>query len=84
VAAAPAAKALPAQNGTVEPDDTDRRGAALVRHERHRVHRALDELGRVGRVQQAIKNGAHIGPYIGHDEPATLFYSNQPGSASLP
>src|SRR5436309_2509417 len=26
----------------------------------------------------AIKHGAHISPYIGHDEPATLFYSHQP------
>src|SRR5437899_8446882 len=32
--------------------------------------------------KQAIKNGAHISPYIGHDEPATLFYSNRPGSGN--
>ena len=28
----------------------------------------------------AVKHGAHIFGYIGHDEPATLFYSNVPGS----
>jgi hypothetical protein len=28
----------------------------------------------------AIKKGAHIFGYIGHDEPATLFYSNVPGA----
>src|SRR6266480_6748156 len=27
----------------------------------------------------AIKAGAHFRPYIGHDEPATLFYSKRPG-----
>jgi hypothetical protein len=32
--------------------------------------------------QAAIKAGAHIYGYIGHDEPATLFYSNQPGSGN--
>jgi len=32
--------------------------------------------------KQAIKNGAHILPYIGHDEPAELFYSNQPGAGN--
>src|SRR5215831_6762244 len=32
--------------------------------------------------KQAIRNGAHILPYIGHDEPSTLFYSNQPGSGN--
>ena len=31
---------------------------------------------------QARKNGAHINGYIGHDEPATLFYSNRPGSGN--
>jgi hypothetical protein len=30
----------------------------------------------------AIKAGAHIEGYIGHDEPATLFYSNVPGSGN--
>ena len=30
----------------------------------------------------AIKHGARIAPYIGHDEPATLFYSNRPGSGN--
>src|SRR5215469_2517039 len=29
---------------------------------------------------KAVKAGARILPYIGHDEPATLFYSNQPGA----
>src|SRR5215472_432909 len=37
--------------GAVESDDTDRRAAALVRQQWHLVHRALDELGRVRRVQ---------------------------------
>ena len=32
--------------------------------------------------KHAIKKGAHILPYIGHDEPATLFYSHQPGSGN--
>jgi hypothetical protein len=32
--------------------------------------------------QNAIKHGAHITPYIGHDEPSTLFYSNRPGSGN--
>jgi hypothetical protein len=31
---------------------------------------------------QAIAHGAHINGYIGHDEPATLFYSHQPGSGN--
>lgn len=31
---------------------------------------------------QAVRNGAHIFPYIGHDEPGTLFYSSQPGSGN--
>ncbi len=31
---------------------------------------------------KAKKNGAHINGYIGHDEPATLFYSNRPGSGN--
>ena len=31
---------------------------------------------------QAMKAGAHISGYIGHDEPATLFYSPQPGSGN--
>jgi hypothetical protein len=31
---------------------------------------------------KAIKAGAHILPYIGHDEPSTLFYSNQPGAGN--
>jgi hypothetical protein len=31
---------------------------------------------------QAVKNGARINGYIGHDEPATLFYSNRPGSGN--
>src|SRR5689334_8019319 len=30
----------------------------------------------------AKKAGAHIFGYIGHDEPATLFYSNVPGSGN--
>jgi hypothetical protein len=30
----------------------------------------------------AKKAGAHIQGYIGHDEPATLFYSNRPGSGN--
>ena len=30
----------------------------------------------------AIKAGARIAPYIGHDEPSTLFYSNRPGSGN--
>jgi hypothetical protein len=30
--------------------------------------------------KQAIKDGARFSGYTGHDEPATLFYSNQPGS----
>ncbi|HEV2375154.1 MAG TPA: hypothetical protein VGS19_23720, partial [Streptosporangiaceae bacterium] len=30
----------------------------------------------------AIKAGAHMLGYIGHDEPATLFYSNKPGSGN--
>jgi len=33
--------------------------------------------------KQAIKNGArNFLPYIGHDEPSTLFYSNQPGAGN--
>jgi hypothetical protein len=28
----------------------------------------------------AVRHGAHLFGYIGHDEPATLFYSNVPGS----
>jgi hypothetical protein len=31
---------------------------------------------------KAVRAGAHILPYIGHDEPATLFYSNQPGAGN--
>lgn len=31
---------------------------------------------------QAIKHGAHISGYIGHDEPATLFYSKRAGSGN--
>ena len=30
----------------------------------------------------AVKAGAHLFGYIGHDEPATLFYSNVPGSGN--
>jgi hypothetical protein len=30
----------------------------------------------------AVKHGAHLFGYIGHDEPATLFYSNVPGSGN--
>jgi len=30
----------------------------------------------------AVKAGAHVLPYIGHDEPATLFYSHTPGSGN--
>jgi hypothetical protein len=30
----------------------------------------------------AVAHGAHIMGYIGHDEPATLFYSNRPGSGN--
>src|SRR5215469_11662496 len=29
---------------------------------------------------KAVRAGARILPYIGHDEPATLFYSNKPGA----
>jgi hypothetical protein len=32
--------------------------------------------------KQATQAGAHISGYIGHDEPATLFYSNRPGSGN--
>ncbi len=32
--------------------------------------------------KQAKKAGAHFNGYIGHDEPATLFYSNRPGSGN--
>jgi hypothetical protein len=32
--------------------------------------------------KKAVAHGAHISPYIGHDEPATLFYSNRPGSGN--
>jgi hypothetical protein len=32
--------------------------------------------------KQAVRNGAHIQGYIGHDEPATLFYSNRPGAGN--
>jgi hypothetical protein len=32
--------------------------------------------------KHATQNGAHISGYIGHDEPATLFYSNRPGSGN--
>jgi hypothetical protein len=31
---------------------------------------------------KAIRDGARILPYIGHDEPATLFYSNKPGAGN--
>jgi hypothetical protein len=31
---------------------------------------------------KAVQNGAHINGYIGHDEPAALFYSNQPGAGN--
>jgi hypothetical protein len=31
---------------------------------------------------KAVRAGAHILPYIGHDEPATLFYSNRPGAGN--
>ena len=31
---------------------------------------------------KAIHDGAHINGYIGHDEPATLFYSNTPGAGN--
>jgi Flp pilus assembly protein TadG len=31
---------------------------------------------------KAVKAGARILPYIGHDEPATLFYSNKPGAGN--
>jgi hypothetical protein len=31
---------------------------------------------------KAIKAGARILPYIGHDEPSTLFYSNKPGAGN--
>ena len=31
---------------------------------------------------KAVKAGARILPYIGHDEPATLFYSNRPGAGN--
>jgi hypothetical protein len=32
--------------------------------------------------KSAVKKGAHLFGYIGHDEPATLFYSNRPGSGN--
>jgi hypothetical protein len=32
--------------------------------------------------KSAVKAGAHLFGYIGHDEPATLFYSNVPGSGN--
>jgi hypothetical protein len=32
--------------------------------------------------KNAIKKGAHFSGYIGHDEPATLWYSNQAGSGN--
>jgi hypothetical protein len=32
--------------------------------------------------RQAIKDGARFAGYIGHDEPAALFYSHQPGSGN--
>jgi hypothetical protein len=38
-----------------------------------------DELAGYGK---AVKAGARIFPYIGHDEPATLFYSNKPGAGN--
>src|SRR5215472_5699426 len=31
---------------------------------------------------KAIRAGARVLPYIGHDEPATLFYSNKPGAGN--
>jgi hypothetical protein len=31
---------------------------------------------------EALARGAHVAPYIGHDEPATLFYSHKPGSGN--
>ena len=31
---------------------------------------------------KAVAAGAHFTSYIGHDEPATLFYSNRPGSGN--
>ena len=31
---------------------------------------------------KAVKAGARILPYIGHDEPAALFYSNKPGAGN--
>src|SRR5438309_4624960 len=31
---------------------------------------------------KAVRAGARILPYIGHDEPATLFYSNKPGAGN--
>jgi hypothetical protein len=31
---------------------------------------------------KAISDGAHMLPYIGHDEPAELFYSNRPGAGN--
>jgi hypothetical protein len=38
--------------------------------------------GEVRGYQAAVKAGARFYSYIGHDEPATLFYSNQPGSGN--
>ena len=38
--------------------------------------------GEVPGYHAAVNAGAHIYSYIGHDEPATLFYSNQPGSGN--
>jgi len=38
--------------------------------------------GEYAGFKSAIKAGAHFNAYIGHDEPAALFYSNQPGSGN--
>jgi hypothetical protein len=83
VAAGPAAKAPPAQ--TVPSNPTSRIAGAQHWCGTNGIECTEPSMNwdEFSGYKQAIKNGAHIGPYIGHDEPATLFYSNQPGSASL-
>jgi len=38
--------------------------------------------GELAGYKAAVKKGARVLPYIGHDEPATLFYSHTPGSGN--
>jgi hypothetical protein len=40
------------------------------------------EWGELRGYQAAVKAGARIFPYIGHDEPSVAFYSNRPGSGN--